>query len=279
MNTIREIQKINEEELKLGIAGTNASWHEKYANSPWIYIGNLDVSLTEGDVICVLSQYGEIEDLNMIRDQDTGISKGYAFCKYEDTRSCILAVDNLIGMKICQRSIRIDHVEHYRLPKHILEQNEKNEDSGTDRQQQPQNEHGNESSLRVRTAPGHAYVGKELANQFTIEHGIDLFALPVQQQQQQQQQRQQIMVDRNIELETSDKKSERKKRERTKKEYKKEKKHHHKKKSTRRDSSSKKKSKKETKQEKHVKEKRRRIGSNDSDSYSDNESEITTTRS
>ena len=105
MNTIREIQQINEKEIQLGIAGTTASWHEQYKNTPWIYVGNLDTVLTEGDIICVLSQWGEIDDLHLVRDNDTGVSKGFAFCKYSDPRSCILADDNFIGIQLCGRSI------------------------------------------------------------------------------------------------------------------------------------------------------------------------------
>ena len=60
MNTIREIEKINHEELDRGIAGTPASWHAKYSKSAWIYMGNLDHELTEGDILCVVSQYGEV---------------------------------------------------------------------------------------------------------------------------------------------------------------------------------------------------------------------------
>ena len=110
MNTIREIQKINDEELARGIAGTSASWHSQYAQSAWVYVGNLDHVLSEGDVLCVLSQYGEIEDFHLVRDETTkttaktttttGKSKGFAFCKYEDARSCILAVDNFCGIQV-----------------------------------------------------------------------------------------------------------------------------------------------------------------------------------
>ena len=100
MNTIKEIQKINDEELERGIAGTSASWHSKYKSSSWVYVGNLDHALTEGDILCVLSQFGELEDLHLIRDEETGKSKGFAFCKYEDARSCVLAVDNLIGIQV-----------------------------------------------------------------------------------------------------------------------------------------------------------------------------------
>ena len=53
-----------------------------------------------GDILCVMSQFGEIEDINLARDEDTGKSRGFAFVKYEDARSCILAVDNLVGIKV-----------------------------------------------------------------------------------------------------------------------------------------------------------------------------------
>jgi len=103
MNTIREIQNINEQELERGISGTSASWHSKYAQSSWVYVGNLDHSLTEGDVLCVLSQYGELEDIHLAREEDAGKSRGFAFAKYEDARSCVLAVDNLCGIDVCCR--------------------------------------------------------------------------------------------------------------------------------------------------------------------------------
>jgi len=36
----------------------------------------------------------------LVRDEATGDSKGFAFLKYEDARSCVLAVDNLCGTKV-----------------------------------------------------------------------------------------------------------------------------------------------------------------------------------
>ena len=47
-----------------------------------------------------LSIRTQVEDINLVRDDDTGKSKGFAFLKYEDSRSCILAVDNLTGSKV-----------------------------------------------------------------------------------------------------------------------------------------------------------------------------------
>ena len=45
-------------------------------------------------------RYGEIVNINLIRDKKTGKSKGFAFICYEDQRSTVLAVDNLNGAKV-----------------------------------------------------------------------------------------------------------------------------------------------------------------------------------
>lgn len=88
-----------------------------YRDSAWIFIGGLSYDLSEGDIICVFSQYGEVVNINLIRDRKTGSSKGFAFLCYEDQRSTILAVDNLNGIKLLNRIIRVDHVEEYKIPK------------------------------------------------------------------------------------------------------------------------------------------------------------------
>lgn len=67
--------------------------------SAWIFIKNLPYELTEGDVITVFSQYGEVVDINLARDKDKGHSKGFCFLCYEDQRSTNLAVDNFNGIK------------------------------------------------------------------------------------------------------------------------------------------------------------------------------------
>ncbi|KAJ7584358.1 hypothetical protein C8J56DRAFT_150492 [Mycena floridula] len=114
MNVVREINKINELELSLG---TNASWHDEYKDSAYIYVGGLHFDLTEGDVITIFSQYGEVMDVNLPRDKDTGKTKGFGFLMYEDQRSTILAVDNLNGAKVLEKTLRVDHVKNYKQPK------------------------------------------------------------------------------------------------------------------------------------------------------------------
>jgi len=115
MNVVKEIQRLNERELQLG--SHNASWHDQYKGSAYVFIGGLNYEFTEGDVITIFSQYGEVMDVNLPRDKETGKTKGFGFLMYEDARSCVLAVDNLNGAKVLERTLRVDHVENYRQQK------------------------------------------------------------------------------------------------------------------------------------------------------------------
>ena len=101
-------------------------------------------------------------DINLVRDQDTNKSMGFAFVKYEDQRSTILAVDNFNGIKLLGRTLRCDHVEKYKLPKEIRKKEEEELDRRPD--------------ATVHIGPGHAYRSKELQNEFNISKGQDLWA-------------------------------------------------------------------------------------------------------
>ena len=50
----------------------------------------------------------------MPRDKNTGKRRGFAFLMYEDQRSTILAVDNLNGAQVLNRTLRVDHVKDYK---------------------------------------------------------------------------------------------------------------------------------------------------------------------
>lgn len=82
------------------------------------------------------SRYGEIMNINMVRDKKTGKAKGFCFLCYENQKSTVLAVDNMNGIKVsgtlfwledwylpllplqlCGKTIRVDHVAEYRRPK------------------------------------------------------------------------------------------------------------------------------------------------------------------
>lgn len=161
----RAVEELNREELKRGIAGDlRASWHADYRDTSWIFIGGLSRDLSEGDVLCIFSQYGEIEDFHLVRDEDTGESRGFGFLKYEDFRSTVLAVDNFNNATILGRQLHVDHTRYER----------------------PKKKKDEEAKLSVEEhaklqEPGHAYIGKELMNEHSLQNGVNPFTAAQQE--------------------------------------------------------------------------------------------------
>ena len=56
MSKINEITKLNQSELENDIP-FEQSWHQTYKDCPWIFFGGLSTVLSEGDIICMFSQY------------------------------------------------------------------------------------------------------------------------------------------------------------------------------------------------------------------------------
>ena len=112
MTRAEKINRINEQELASGVAGTSASWHGDHRGKAWVFVGGLAPKLTEGDVICVFSQFGEVEAFDLIRNKHTGKSKGFGFLKYLDERSTVLPVDNFNGVRLLEHTLSVDHTDY-----------------------------------------------------------------------------------------------------------------------------------------------------------------------
>ncbi|KAK1063832.1 RNA-binding protein Cwf29 [Friedmanniomyces endolithicus] len=111
MQSIKQVQRLNDTELE-NVVPSNASWHTDYRDTAYIYIGGLPFELSEGDILTIFSQYGNPVHINLVRDKETGKSRGYCFLKYEDQRSCDLAVDNLSGAGVMGRLLSVDHTRY-----------------------------------------------------------------------------------------------------------------------------------------------------------------------
>jgi RNA-binding motif X-linked protein 2 len=111
MQSVRQIARLNDLELQKCVP-PNASWHTDYRDTAYIHIGGLPFELSEGDILTIFSQYGNPVHLNLARDKETGKSRGFAFLKYEDQRSCDLAVDNLSGAGVLGRVLGVDHCRY-----------------------------------------------------------------------------------------------------------------------------------------------------------------------
>ena len=100
------------QEVALGVSASG-SWHARFKHSAYVFAGGLPFELTEGDVLAVFSQCGEVVDVSLVRDAETGKSRGFAFVAFEDQRSTVLSIDNLSGVRLLGRTLRVEHVEDF----------------------------------------------------------------------------------------------------------------------------------------------------------------------
>jgi len=75
LTQVRNTQRISRQEVVDGASG-KASWHDQFRHSAYVYAGGLPYQLTEGDVLAVFSQYGQIVDVNLPKDKETGKTRG-----------------------------------------------------------------------------------------------------------------------------------------------------------------------------------------------------------
>jgi RNA-binding motif protein, X-linked 2 len=148
--------------------------HDDFKDSAYIYVGGIPYELTEGDIICVFSQYGEILDINLVRDRETGKSKGFCFLKYDDQRSTVLAVDNFNGATLLGRTLRVDHSRDYRQLK--KKKRKGHEDSESESSEEELDEDGKPRVKGFNVAPKgwlEPLVEEDESEVDSLEEGID----------------------------------------------------------------------------------------------------------
>ncbi|MDR0394885.1 MAG: RNA-binding protein [Tannerella sp.] len=60
-----------------------------------IYVGNLSYRVREDELKSVMEQYGIVDSVKVIKDRETGRSKGFAFVEMQDDEDAKRAIDEL----------------------------------------------------------------------------------------------------------------------------------------------------------------------------------------
>lgn len=64
-----------------------------------LFVGGLPAQMTEDQVLKFLSSFGPLKAFNLVKDMNTGLSKGYAFCEYlNGTRDTDAAIQGMNGV-------------------------------------------------------------------------------------------------------------------------------------------------------------------------------------
>ncbi|KAJ3213484.1 hypothetical protein HK099_007363 [Clydaea vesicula] len=72
-----------------------------------IFIGGLPATLNEEQVVELLKAFGELKAFNMVKDIQTGISKGFAFCEYIDSSITDIVCQGLNGMELGDKRLMV----------------------------------------------------------------------------------------------------------------------------------------------------------------------------
>ena len=70
-----------------------------------IYVGNLSYKVRENDLLGVLAEYGKVDSCKIIKDRETGKSKGFAFVEMADDKAAAKAIEELNGAEFDGRTM------------------------------------------------------------------------------------------------------------------------------------------------------------------------------
>ncbi len=73
-----------------------------------IFVGNLSYQTTQDELEAAFSQYGSVERVSLIRDRDTGQSRGFAFVEMANPEEANKAITGLNGRELNGRAMNVN---------------------------------------------------------------------------------------------------------------------------------------------------------------------------
>jgi cold-inducible RNA-binding protein len=73
-----------------------------------IYVGNLDSAVTEDQVRALFESHGAVETVTIVKDRDTGRSRGFAFVEMTSDSEADTAINGLNGKLMWERQLTIN---------------------------------------------------------------------------------------------------------------------------------------------------------------------------
>ena len=73
-----------------------------------IYIGNLNYRVREDDLKQVMEAYGAVDSVKIIKDRETGKSKGFGFVEMADVKDGQTAIKEIDGKEVGGRKLNVN---------------------------------------------------------------------------------------------------------------------------------------------------------------------------
>jgi RNA recognition motif-containing protein len=76
-----------------------------------LYVGNLAFSTTEDAIRNAFTPFGEVTEVKLMLDRDTGDSRGFSFVTMADPQAAAKAVSQMNGHMLDGRALRVDEAQ------------------------------------------------------------------------------------------------------------------------------------------------------------------------
>lgn len=73
-----------------------------------IYVGNLSYKAQEDELKSEFEQFGEVTSVRIIKDRETGRSKGFAFVEMPEKEAADSAIEALNGKEVQGRALKVN---------------------------------------------------------------------------------------------------------------------------------------------------------------------------
>ncbi len=73
-----------------------------------VYVGNLDFGASEQDIRTLFEQYGQVDNVSLVRDKFSGQSRGFAFVEMSNDSEADTAIQNLNGHPLGKRNLTVN---------------------------------------------------------------------------------------------------------------------------------------------------------------------------
>jgi cold-inducible RNA-binding protein len=76
-----------------------------------LYVGNLSFNTIEDSLQAAFSRFGEVSEVKVVMDRETGRSRGFAFVSMADAEGARAAISQMDGSMLDGRALRVNEAE------------------------------------------------------------------------------------------------------------------------------------------------------------------------
>lgn len=93
------------------------SWFHGVDDTVKIYVGNLSFRATDDDLRAAFEPYGEVVSARVIKDKETGRSRGFGFVEMPNQAEGNAAIEKVNNTDVVDRPVRVNEAQE-RPPRH-----------------------------------------------------------------------------------------------------------------------------------------------------------------